>query len=297
MRALAGPARDSTPSPCRRAPFELGVGERPVGGDQGGCSPCHGRCRRAALGRSVRRSRQNRVIGSVPSQASAAARMAANPQARDRLGSSSSTMNPSVGDVSTQQVRASPITPRRPARHRSRRTPLTLGLVVIADQREMVQAVLAAGEEVAEHAQVVVLLADELDLRCRRHAGIAAVLAGKSAGCRDGGRRWRRPRRTRRTAPPALRTQPYSARPLEIGHDPAHLHEGRVHQRRRAHQPITGKRLPFRCCHSSIIAWSKLGHGEPFQQRPRAGRRAATPTAAGPSGSHPRRGSSGGCGP
>ena len=96
---------------------------------------------------------------------------------------------------------------------------------------------------------------------------MAAVLAGNSAGSP----RWR-PSVATTLVEPEERPDAGAPHPavdggLEIGHDPAHLHEGRGSgQRRCAHQLITGNRSPSSGSHGFIAEWSKFGHGEPFQQ-------------------------------
>src|SRR4051794_13552500 len=60
---------------------------------------------------------------------------------------------------------------------------VTLGLVVVADQCHVVEAVLATAEDVAEHAGIVVLLADQLDLQitCVGDGGRAVGKLGRLA--------------------------------------------------------------------------------------------------------------------
>src|SRR4051794_6001449 len=67
----------------------------------------------------------------------------------------------------------------------------------------------------------------------------------------------------------AGRTHPRVDRLLQVGYHPARLHEGPVREGERGHawpRLMIGKRSSPRASHGTISLWSKLGHGDPFQQ-------------------------------
>ena len=191
-------------------------------------------------------------------------------------------MKPSVGEVSTQQVRLLPIWPRTRARPRRRRRRRARPRSRRRSRRGGADRTVPGGTRRGRHP-------------ARRCPGRPA----RSAGHRR--RRWRpctagtRParrgaaRRCRHAVEPEERADsgsagPRSRWPLEVGNEPAHLHEvspgkGGLSStefpsrsrscrctRNGAAQPITGKRSSSIGSHGFMSVVSKFGHGEPFQQ-------------------------------
>ena len=176
-------------------------------------------------------------------------------------------MNPSVGDVSTQQVRLRRRSaPRRRARRRRRRRrrarPRSRRRSAPGGAGRTRRGRRGRGTRPGRRSP-----GRRARSACRRRRRWRPCSPGTRRARRGGGRRWRRRSSNQKNGPTPATPHPAVDRGLEIGHDPAHLHEGPVQgSGARAHQLITGKRSPSQRLPRPHRRWSKFGHGAPFQQ-------------------------------